>query len=61
VQKAQVQVDCGPPLKSIYTEASRRKVGKSLKHMGIGEIFMNRTPMAYALRLAITNWYLLEM
>lgn len=26
------------------------KVGKSLKHMGIGEIFLNRTPIAYALR-----------
>jgi len=25
------------------------KVGKSLKHMGTGENFLNRTPMAYAL------------
>jgi hypothetical protein len=25
------------------------KVGKSLEHMGTGEIFLNRTPMAYAL------------
>ena len=29
------------------------KVGKSLKHMGIGEIFLNRTPIAYALRSRI--------
>jgi hypothetical protein len=27
------------------------KVGKGLEHMGTGEIFLNRTPMAYALRL----------
>jgi hypothetical protein len=26
------------------------KVGESLKHMGTGENFLNRTPMAYALR-----------
>jgi hypothetical protein len=26
-----------------------KKVGKSLEHMGTREIFMNRTPMAYAL------------
>jgi hypothetical protein len=26
------------------------KVGKILQHMGTGEIFLNRTPMAYALR-----------
>ena len=29
------------------------KVGKSLKHMGTGEIFLNRTPIAYALRSRI--------
>ena len=26
------------------------KLGKSLKYMGTGEIFLNRTPIAYALR-----------
>jgi hypothetical protein len=26
------------------------KVGRSLKHMATGEIFLSRTPMAYALR-----------
>ena len=30
-----------------------KKVGKSLKHMGIREIFLNRTPIAYALRSRI--------
>jgi hypothetical protein len=29
------------------------KVGKNLKHMGTREIFLNRTPAAYALRLSI--------
>jgi hypothetical protein len=27
----------------------KKKVGKSLEHMDIGEIFLNRTPIAYAL------------
>jgi hypothetical protein len=31
------------------------KVGKSLKHMGTGEIFLNRT-MTYALRARIDKW-----
>jgi hypothetical protein len=29
------------------------KVGNSFKHMGTGEIFLNRTPMAYALRSTV--------
>jgi hypothetical protein len=32
------------------------KVGKSLNHMGIGEIFLNRTPIAYALRSRNDKW-----
>jgi hypothetical protein len=31
------------------------KVGKSLEHMGTGENFLNRTPMAFTLRSTITN------
>jgi len=31
------------------------KVGKSLKHMGTGENFLNRTPMAYSLRSRINK------
>jgi hypothetical protein len=31
-------------------------VKKSLEHMGIGEIFLNRTPIAYALRSRIDKW-----
>jgi hypothetical protein len=36
-----------------------KKVGKSLEHMGTGEIFLNRTPIAYALRSRIDNWDLI--
>jgi hypothetical protein len=36
-------------------------VGKSLKHVGPGENFLNRTPMAYALRSAIDKWDLIKL
>jgi hypothetical protein len=36
------------------------KVGKNLEHMGTGEKFLNRTPMAYALRLRIDKWGLIK-
>jgi hypothetical protein len=35
-------------------------VGKSLKHMGTEEIFLNRTPMAYVLRSRIDKWDLIK-
>ena len=50
LHKAKVQVDQGPPHKTNYTESYRRK---TLKHMGIGENFLNRTPSAYALRSTV--------
>ena len=55
--KAQVQVDQGPPHKTRYT--NRRENGEELKHMGIGENFLNRIPMAYALRSRINKWDLI--
>jgi hypothetical protein len=33
-----------------------KKVGKNLEHMGTGEIFLNRTPVVYALRPRIEKW-----
>jgi hypothetical protein len=33
----------------------KEKVGKSLEHRGTGELFLNRTPRACALRSRITN------
>ena len=32
-----------------------KKLGKSLEHIGTGEIFLNRTPIAYVLRSRLTN------
>ena len=37
------------------------KVGKSLQHMGLGEKFLNRTPMVYALRSTIYKWDLMKL
>jgi hypothetical protein len=37
------------------------KVGKSLEHMGRGEILLNRTPIAYALRSIIDKWDLIKL
>jgi hypothetical protein len=36
-------------------------MGKSLKHMGTGEIFLNKTPMVYALRSRIDKWDLIKL
>jgi hypothetical protein len=38
-----------------------KKVGKSLEHMGTGEIFLNRTPIAYALRSRVDKWDLIKL
>jgi hypothetical protein len=37
------------------------KLGKSLEHMGTGEIFQGRTPIAYALRSTIEKWDLIRL
>jgi hypothetical protein len=37
------------------------KVGKNLEHIGTGEIFLNRTPVAHALRLEIDKWNLIKL
>jgi hypothetical protein len=39
---------------------TEEKVGKSLEHVGTGEMFLNRTPMAYALRSRIDKWDLIK-
>ena len=33
-----------------------KKLGKTLEDMGTGEKFLNRTPIAYALRSRIDKW-----
>ena len=37
------------------------KVGKTLKDMGTGEKFLNRTAMACAVRLSIDKWDLIKL
>jgi hypothetical protein len=36
-------------------------VRKKFEHMGTGENFLNRTPMAYALRSRIDKWDLIKL
>jgi hypothetical protein len=36
-------------------------VGKILEHMGTGENFLNRTPVAFALRSRIDKWDLIKL
>jgi hypothetical protein len=48
-------VNQGPPHKTRGNETNKGKSGESLKYMGTGEIFLNRKPMAYALRSKINK------
>jgi hypothetical protein len=43
-------------IKSDTLNLIQEKVGKILEHMGTGEIFLNRTPMAQARRSTIDKW-----
>ena len=43
-------------LKSDTLNLIEEEVGKSLEHIGTGEIFLNRTPMAHDLRSRIDKW-----
>ena len=54
-------MDQGPHIKLDTFEFMEEKVGKSLKHMGTGENFLNRTQMAYALRSRIDKWNLIKL
>jgi hypothetical protein len=36
-------------------------MGKSLEHMGTREFFLNRTPVAYAIRSRINKWDLIKL
>ena len=40
---------------------TEKKLGKNLEHMGTGENFLNRTPIAYALRSRIDKWDLIKL
>ena len=56
-----MQVDQGLPHKTSYTKTNTKNVGKSLEHMGTGEIFLNRTPIAYVPRSRIDKWDLRKL
>jgi hypothetical protein len=40
---------------------TEEKVGKNVEDIGIGEKFLNRTPMPYALRSTINKWDLIKL
>jgi hypothetical protein len=49
--KSPVQEDQAPPYKTRYIlKLIEKKVGKSLEHMGTGDILLNGIPMAYTPR-----------
>ena len=48
-------------IKPYTLDLIEEKVGKSLELIGTGEIFLNRTPMAHALRSRIGKWDLMKM
>ena len=48
-------------IKSDTLKLIEEKVGTNLEHMGTGEKFLNRTPMAYALRIRIDKWDLMKL
>jgi hypothetical protein len=55
-------VDQGPPHKTRDTETYKGESGgKSLEHIGTGEKFLNRTPMAWVVRSRINKWDLIKL
>jgi hypothetical protein len=53
-------VDQGTSHKTETLKLIEEKVGKSLEDMGTGEKFLNRTPMACAVRSKIDKWDLIK-
>ena len=48
-------------IKPDILKLKEEEIGKSLEHMGTGLYFLNRTPVAYALRSRIDNWDLIKL
>jgi hypothetical protein len=48
-------------LESDTLKLIEKEVGKSLKHVGTGEYFLNRTTIPYALGLRINKWDLIKL
>jgi len=54
-------VDQGPPHQTRYTKINRKKVGKSPEDIRTKENFLNKIPIAYALRSRIDKWDLIKL
>jgi hypothetical protein len=48
-------------IKSETLKLIEEKVGWSLKHMGTGEKFLNRTPMTYGVKSRVDKWDLIRL
>ena len=56
-----MQVDQGSQHKTRYTQSNIRESGKEPELIGTGGNFLNRTPMAHALRSRIDKWDLIQL
>ena len=56
MHKSQVQVDQRPQHKSRYMNQIDEKVRNNFEHIGTGDNFLIRVPIAQALRLTINKW-----
>ena len=54
-------MDQGSPHKTRHTETNRKETGETPEDIGTGEDFLNRTPIAYALRSRIDKWDLIKL
>jgi hypothetical protein len=59
--EAQVQGDQVPHHKPRYTDLIEENMGKNLELIGMVGNFLNRTPMAHALRSRIDKWDLMKL
>ena len=57
--KTQFLVQQGPPHKTRHTETNIKEGEK--EYMGRGKSFLNRTPIAYAIRSRIDKWDLIKL
>jgi hypothetical protein len=53
-------VDQGTPYKTRDSETHRGESGGKSQDTGTGEKFLNRTAMAFVVRLRIYKWYLIK-
>jgi hypothetical protein len=54
-------VDTDLHIKPDTLNLTEEKVGKSLEYISTGENFLNRTPIAYALKSRINKWDLIKL